>query len=61
MSVKKTLNLPPLYFCIKYLSNTFAVLTMGGDFITLLCYWTFLNLLHLLVHPDLHNLSWNHF
>ena len=49
MSTKKTLHLPPLYLYIKYSSSTFTALTMGADFLTLLCPWTFLNFLHLLV------------
>lgn len=61
MSAKKTLHLPALYLLIKYLSTTVAVPTVGGEFITLLSFWTFLNLAHLTVHPHLHELYWSHF
>lgn len=61
MSAKKTLHLPALYLLIKYLSTTFAVPAMGGEFITLLYSWTFLNLVPLTVHPYLHELYRSHF
>ena len=61
MFAKKTLHLRSLYLFIKYLSNTFAGPAMGGEFITPLHSWLFLDLMYLTVCPDLPELYGDYF